>query len=41
MTKIVLKTVPWIYVISDLRSEKIIETFFDEELQKSLDKKVI
>ena len=28
-------TVPWAYVINDLNSEEIIETFYEKELQKT------
>ena len=28
-------TVPWTYVINDLNGEKIIETFYEKELQKT------
>ena len=28
-------TVPWTYVINDLKGEKIIETFYEKELQKT------
>ena len=30
----VKNTVPWTYVINDLNGEKIIETFYEKELQK-------
>ena len=30
----VKNTVPWIYVISDVKGEEIIETFYEKELQK-------
>ena len=33
--KKVKNTVPWTYVINDLNSEKVIETFYEEELQKT------
>ena len=32
--KEIKNTVPWTYVINDLNSEKIIETFYEKELQK-------
>ena len=32
--KKVKNTVPWTYVINDLNGEKIIETFYEKELQK-------
>ena len=35
MIKEVKNTVPWTYVISDLKGEKIVGTFFEKELQKS------
>ena len=28
-------TVPWTYTINDLNSEKVIETFYEKELQKT------
>ena len=34
MIKKVKNTVPWTYVISDLKNEKIIGTFYEKELQK-------
>ena len=30
-----LKTIPWTYVVSDLNSGKIIESFYEKELQKA------
>ena len=33
--KKVKNTVPWTYVISDLNGEKIVETFYKKELQKT------
>ena len=33
--KKVKNTVPWTYVINDLNSEKVIETFYEKELQKT------
>ena len=33
--KKVKNTVPWTYVINDLNGEKIIETFYEKELQKT------
>ena len=35
MIKEVKNTVPWTYVISDLKDEKIVGTFFEKELQKT------
>ena len=35
MIKKVKNTVPWAYVINDLNDEKIIETFYEKELQKT------
>ena len=35
MTKNVKNTVPWIYVISHLNGEEIVETFYKKELQKA------
>ena len=34
LIKQVKNTVPWIYVISDLKSEEIVATFYKKELQK-------
>ena len=31
----VKNTVPWTYVISDLKGEEIIRTFYEKELQKT------
>ena len=33
--KKVKNTVPWTYVINDLNSEKVIGTFYEEELQRT------
>ena len=33
--KNVKNTVPWTYVISDLKVEEIIRTFYEKELQKT------
>ena len=33
--KKIKNTVPWTYVISDLNGEKLIETFYEKELQKT------
>ena len=33
--KNVKNTVPWTYVISDLKGEEIIRTFYEKELQKT------
>ena len=35
MIKNVKNTVPWTYVISDLKGEEIIRTFYEKELQKT------
>ena len=35
LTKKVKNTVPWIYVISDLKGEEIVETFYENEFQKT------
>ena len=35
MIKKVKSTVPWRYVIGDLKGEKIVETFYGKELQKA------
>ena len=35
MIKKVKNTVPWIYVISDLKGEEIVGTFYEKELQKT------
>ena len=35
MIKKVKNTVPWTYVISDLKGEEIIGTFYEKELQKT------
>ena len=34
MIKEVKNTIPWTYGISDLSDDKIIETFYEKELQK-------
>ena len=31
----VKNTVPWIYVISHIKGEEIVETFYEKELQKT------
>ena len=38
VTKIVKNTVPWTYVISDLKMEEIFETFYEKKLQKQIKK---
>ena len=38
MIKKVKNTVPWTYVISDLKSEEIFGTFYKKELQKPNEK---
>ena len=35
LTKKVKNTVPWTYVISDLKGEEIVETFYENEFQKT------
>ena len=35
MIKKVKNTVPWTYVISDLKGEEIVGTFYEKELQKT------
>ena len=35
MIKKVKNTVPWTYVISDLKGEEIVETFYENEFQKT------
>ena len=35
MIKKVKNTVPWTYVISDLKGEEIVETFYENGLQKT------
>ena len=35
MLLVKLKTIPWTYVVSDLNSGKIIESFYEKELQKA------
>ena len=39
LIKQIKNTVPWIYVISDLKSEEIVATFYKKELQKKKKKK--
>ena len=39
LIKKVKNTVPWIYVISDLKGGKIVGTFYEKELQKANQKK--
>ena len=41
MIKKVKNTVPWTYVISDLKDEEIVGRFYEKELQKTNQKKVI
>ena len=36
----VKNTVPWTYVISDLKVEEIVETFYEKELQKTNQKEI-
>ena len=36
--KKVKNNVPWIHVISDLNKEKIVATFYEKELQKTIQK---
>ena len=36
--KKVKNTVPWIYVINDLKGEEIVGTFYEKELQKTSQK---
>ena len=38
MIKTVKNTVPWAYVISDLKGEEIFRPFYKKELQKSSQK---
>ena len=38
MIKKVKNTVPWIYVINDLKGEEIVGTFYEKELQKTSQK---
>ena len=38
MIKKVKNTVPWIYVINDLKVEEIVGTFYEKELQKTSQK---
>ena len=35
LIKIVKNTVPWVYVISDLKGKKMLGTFYENELQKT------
>ena len=35
MIKKVKNTVPWTYVISDLKGEEIVDTFYEKELHKT------
>ena len=35
MIKKVKKTVPWAYVINELKGEEIVGTFYETELQKT------
>ena len=35
MIKKVKNTVPWTHVINDLKGEEIVETFYENELQKT------
>ena len=39
LIKQVKNTVPWIYVISDLKSEEIVAAFYKKELQKKKNQK--
>ena len=41
MIKKVKNTVPWTYVISDLKVKEIVGRFYEKELQKTNQKKVI
>ena len=36
--KKVKNTVPWTYIISDLNEEKLVETFYEKELQNKIKK---
>ena len=36
VVKKVKNTVPWTYVISDLKGEEIVGTFYEKELQKTI-----
>ena len=38
LIKIVKNTVPWVYVISDLKGEEMFGTFYEKELQKTSQK---
>ena len=38
MIKKVKNTVPWTYFIDDLNEEKIVETFYEKELEKQIKK---
>ena len=39
VTEKLKNTVPWTYVISDLKGEEIAETFYEKELQKNKSKR--
>ena len=39
--KKVKNTVPWTYVVNDLNGEEIIESFYEKELQKTIQKEFI
>ena len=39
MIKIVKNTVPWTYLIEDFNGKKIVGTFYEKELKKSLELK--
>ena len=38
LIKVVKSTVPWVYVTSDLKGEKMLGTFYEKELQKTSQK---
>ena len=40
MVKIIKKTVPWTYVVSDLNDKKIVETLYEKQLQKIIQKEL-
>ena len=40
MIKQVKNTVPWTYVISDLKGEEIVGKFYEKELQKNKSRRV-
>ena len=40
MIKKVRNTIPWTYLISDLKGEEIVGTFYKKELQKNKSKRV-